>query len=253
MERPIIYIKPEQRVYLSHPQIYISDLCAVCCAETKTEKKVSHIPVHRFKQEEDGRIFVSVLYLVDCITRVIPGAEVRNMGEQDVAVYYKNPQKKQEKMWIQKGKILFIVITCFLGMGVSIMGYNNDVDMAKVFSRLYETFTGTKPAGPTFMELFYSLGLTFGVFLFFNHVPGRKPENELTPVQVQMRIYEQDVNRAFFIGASRKGKEYEAGNIPEPEPENHVPQKNGKRLKTGAAEAAEKKEKESGEKKGDRE
>ena len=222
-------------------------------SDLKTEKKVSHIPVHRFKQEEDGRIFVSVLYLVDCITRVIPGAEVRNMGEQDVAVYYKNPQKKQEKMWIQKGKILFIVITCFLGMGVSIMGYNNDVDMAKVFSRLYETFTGTKPAGPTFMELFYSLGLTFGVFLFFNHVPGRKPENELTPVQVQMRIYEQDVNRAFFIGASRKGKEYEAGNIPEPEPENHVPQKNGKRLKTGAADDAEKKEKESGEKKGDRE
>ena len=68
-----------------------------------------------------------------------------------------------------------------------------------------------------------------------------------------MRIYEQDVNRAFFIGASRKGKEYEAGNIPEPEPENHVPQKNGKRLKTGAADDAEKKEKESGEKKGDRE
>ena len=196
---------------------------------------------------------MSVLYLVDCITRVIPGAEVRNMGEQDMAVYYKNPQKKQEKMWIQKGKILFIVITCFLGMGVSIMGYNNDVDMAKVFSQLYETFTGTKPAGPTFMELFYSLGLTFGVFLFFNHVPGRKPENELTPVQVQMRIYEQDVNRAFFIGASRKGKEYEAGNIPEPEPENHVPQKNGKCLKTGAADDAEKKEKESGEKKGDRE
>ena len=39
MERPIIYIKPEQRVYLSHPQIYISDLCAVCCADKKTEKK----------------------------------------------------------------------------------------------------------------------------------------------------------------------------------------------------------------------
>ena len=87
------------------------------------------------------------------------------------------------------------------------MGYNNDVDMVKVFGQLYKVFLGTKPDDPTFVELFYSVGLALGIFLFFNHVPGKKVTNEPTPIQVQMRLYEQDVNRTFLLGASRKGEE----------------------------------------------
>lgn len=99
------------------------------------------------------------------------------------------------------------------GTGITVMGYNNDVDMAKVFGQLYRTFVGQKPDGPTFVELFYSIGLALGVFLFFNHVPGKKVTNEPTPIQVQMRLYEQDVNQTFLLGASRKGEELDvAGN-----------------------------------------
>ena len=87
------------------------------------------------------------------------------------------------------------------------MVYNNDVDMVKVFGQLYKVFLGTKPDDPTFVELFYSVGLALGIFLFFNHVPGKKVTNEPTPIQVQMRLYEQDVNRTFLLGASRKGEE----------------------------------------------
>ena len=87
------------------------------------------------------------------------------------------------------------------------MGYNNDVDMAKVFDQLYLTFTGVEAKGRTSLELFYSIGLTIGIFLFFNHVPGKKVTSEPTPIQVQMRLYEQDVNQTFIIGASRKGEE----------------------------------------------
>ena len=87
------------------------------------------------------------------------------------------------------------------------MGYNNDVDMAKVFEQLYKVFVGRKPDGVTFVELFYSVGLALGIFLFFNHVPGKKVTNEPTPIQVQMRLYEKDVNQTFLLGASRKGEE----------------------------------------------
>ena len=73
--------------------------------------------------------------------------------------------------------------------------------------QLYKVFLGTKPDDPTFVEFFYSVGLALGIFLFFNHVPGKKVTNEPTPIQVQMRLYEQDVNRTFLLGASRKGEE----------------------------------------------
>ena len=133
------------------------------------------------------------------------------MGEEDFVIYYRNPQK-QPSRWLQRGKIALICVTCFLGMGISIMGYNNDVDMSRVFSQLYETFLGIRPTGATFIELFYSIGLTLGVFLFFNHTPGKKVTNEPTPIQVQMRLYERDVNQTFLLGASRKGEELDVSN-----------------------------------------
>lgn len=149
---------------------------------------------------------MSILVLVEAISEMIPAGEIKNMGEQDIIINYKNPGK-EPAVWMQTGKIIFICITCFLGMGISIIGYNNDVEMEQVFAQIYESFLGTKPTGPTFIELFYSIGLTLGVFLFFNHIPGKKVTNEPTPIQVQMRLYERDVNQTFLLGASRKGEE----------------------------------------------
>ena len=204
--RPVIYLKAEQSTYLSHPRVSIGDVCSVYCTENNLEEGLRSIEIYRFDEEKDGRAFLSILVLVREISKKIPEGEVRNVGEKDLIIYYKNPANRESK-WMRRGKILGICITCFLGMGISIMGYNNDVDMAKVFSQLYEVFTGTKADGPTFIELFYSIGLAVGIFLFFNHVPGKKVTNELTPIQVQMRLYEQDVNQSFILGASRKGEE----------------------------------------------
>lgn len=165
----------------------------------------------RTKKKKDG-FFFSILLVIEKISEQIPCGEVRNVGELDMVVYYKS-KNAENKKWVQTAKILFIGATCFFGTGITVMGYNNDVDMAKVFGQLYRTFVGQKPDGPTFVELFYSIGLALGVFLFFNHVPGKKVTNEPTPIQVQMRLYEQDVNQTFLLGASRKGEELDvAGN-----------------------------------------
>lgn len=208
---PVIYIKAEQSTYLNSPDVRIRDICSVYCQDRKLEQKVGGKVIHRFEKEKEGRAFLSVLVLIQAISEVVPAGEVRNVGEQDMVLYYRprggDARQKKKEQWVQRGKIAFVCVTCFLGMGISIMGYNNDVDLSRVFSQLYETFFGTRPAGPTFVELFYSIGLTVGIFLFFDHRSGKRVTNEPTPVQVQMRLYEQQVNQTFILGASRKGEE----------------------------------------------
>lgn len=212
MKIPIIYIQSEQSYYLNHSLVKIKDICSVYCEDNAIEEKIKDIDIYKFQEDKEGRVFLSILFLIQEISKVVPNGEIKNVGEKDLVVYYKNP-KKETKMWIQNIKIFFVCITCFLGMGISIMGYNNDVNMSQVFSQLYETFLGIKTTNPTFLELFYSIGLTSGVFLFFNHTPGKKVTNEPTPIQVQMRLYEKDVNQTFLIGAARKGEELDAGNL----------------------------------------
>lgn len=208
MEKNIIYLKAEQSSYVNHGAIHIGDIASVFCENKGIEKQIRNIVLYEFEEnkEKEGRVFLSILLLIEKISEQIPHGEVRNVGEMDMVVYYRSGEIKSKK-WIQTAKILFICATCFFGAGITVMGYNNDVDMSKVFEQLYQAFLGYKPEGPTYIELFYSVGLAIGIFLFFNHVPGKKVTNEPTPIQVQMRLYEQDVNQTFLLGASRKGEE----------------------------------------------
>ena len=55
----------------------------------------------------------------------------------------------------------------------------------------------------TILELSYSVGIGLGVLLFFNHFGHLKLSDDPTPMQVQMRTYEDDVNQTLIEQAER--------------------------------------------------
>ena len=56
------------------------------------------------------------------------------------------------------------------------------------------------------LELSYSVGLAVGITVFFNHIGGRRITKDPTPIEVEMRVYEQDVNKSLIETADREGK-----------------------------------------------
>ena len=60
--------------------------------------------------------------------------------------------------------------------------------------------------GYSILEVSYSVGLAVGIILFFNHVGGRRLTKDPTPIEVEMRTYETDVNKALIETADREGK-----------------------------------------------
>ena len=97
----------------------------------------------------------------------------------------------------------------FFGTAYSIMSYNGDVGAIDLLQDLYQMFTGTQAsattAGYRFGILFYCVGLFFGMLLFFNHGLNHKKADDPTPLQVQMRLYERDVNDAIVVDSAREG------------------------------------------------
>ena len=60
--------------------------------------------------------------------------------------------------------------------------------------------------GYSILEVSYSIGLALGIVLFFNHVGGRRLTKDPTPIEVEMRVYETEVNKALIETADREGK-----------------------------------------------
>ena len=83
---------------------------------------------------------------------------------------------------------------------------DNDIGINDVFVKVYEMVMGRPGDGYGILELSYCLGLAIGIIVFFNHIGGRRITKDPTPIEVEMRVYEQDVNKALIETADREGK-----------------------------------------------
>lgn len=199
-----IYINAEQNVELQSEDVYVKDIGKMTCSDEHVLAKVKAIKLHRFKSGEPKRQVISLLKVIEEIDKVCPEASVQSIGEPAVMVEYIDVNK--HKGPLQLLKLIFVALVCFFGTAFTIMAFHNDIGINDVFVKIYEMVTGQQGDGYGVLELAYSLGLAIGIIVFFNHIGGRRITKDPTPIEVEMRIYEEDVNKALIETADREGK-----------------------------------------------
>lgn len=204
MAKETLYLKLERNVELQKEDVELKDLGKMYCRDQNLLNRVKTIKVFKMKPEDVGRKVVSVMRLVEMLQTRFDNLEVENIGESEVVVEL--VKTNRYKGAVQVAKICFVSCICFFGAAFTIMAFHNDVGIIKTFERIYEMVTGQLSDGVTVLEISYSIGLALGIIVFFNHVGGRRITKDPTPIEVEMRIYEKDVNEALVETADREGK-----------------------------------------------
>lgn len=204
MTKETLYLKLERNVELQKEDVELKDLGKMYCRDQNLLNRVKTIKVFKMKPEDAGRKVVSVMRLVEMLQTRFDNLEVENIGESEVVVEL--VKTNRYKGAVQVAKICFVSCICFFGAAFTIMAFHNDVGIIKTFERIYEMVTGQLSDGVTVLEISYSIGLALGIIVFFNHVGGRRITKDPTPIEVEMRIYEKDVNEALAETADREGK-----------------------------------------------
>ena len=117
------------------------------------------------------------------------------------------PSRPKSK-WKEYVKAMVVGAVVFFGSAFTIMSFNEDANLSVIFARVYESVSGD-PEGNGWLEVCYSLGLPLGIILFFNHFASAKLSNDPTPLQIQMRQYEQQEDTTIIENAARKGERLE--------------------------------------------
>ena len=86
------------------------------------------------------------------------------------------------------------------------MTFNEDVSVADVFDKVYRLVLGQEKQGGSIIEIFYAIGLPVGILVFYNHFRRKKIKDDPTPIQVEMRKYEKDVDDTYIANCGRGGK-----------------------------------------------
>lgn len=198
-----VYLKCDRNVELQSEDVYLKDLGTVRCSDSVVSAKIKAIKVYHFKKEQ--RCVISVIRLIELMEDTCPEISIEVVGETDVLVEHVTANKyKGWKQWI---KIALVSLVSFFGTAFTIMAFHNDIGIHEVFTEIYKIFMNAEPDGLNILEVSYSIGLALGIIVFFNHIGGRRITKDPTPIEVAMRNYEEDVNKALVETAGREGKE----------------------------------------------
>ncbi len=201
-----VYIKAELSCVVSKKQVTVEDVCQVYGKEKDVTEKIKSVPLVLIDKTEKQKISMSSLYLVRYIMDAVPGVTVINLGVSDLIIEYLPP--KPEKKWLDYLKAGIVGVIVFFGSAFTIMTFNEDASVPDIFSKIYEGVGGSKD-GNGWLEAAYSIGLPLGILLFFNHFATVRLSNDPTPLQIQMRQYEQQEDTTIIENAARKGERLE--------------------------------------------
>lgn len=209
-----VYIKMEQKIQVTKPDVTVADLGTVFCTDKNVQNYVRVLQIYKFSNKcmegrespkNPNRVIISVMQIIRMIQDKYPNYTVINLGEADCVVELVKVSKyKGMRVWI---KVVLVCFICFFGTAFTIMAFHNDIGITGVFSQFYENITGTQSNGFTVLEWSYTVGLAAGMCIFFNHIGGRRITKDPTPIEVEMRIYEDEVNRALIATSEREGTE----------------------------------------------
>ena len=208
-EGKTLYIKGDRDVEVTKPDVTLGDLLSMECTDKLMLAKIKTLKVIRFKKSGKQRCVVSVLKIISCIHEKFPQADVQNLGETDIIVTYED-QKTPALAW-HIIKTVFVAAVTFFGAAFSIMAFNNDVDVMKLFGQIYELVTGQEAGGFSILEIAYSVGVAAGILIFFNHFGKKRFTVDPTPMEIQMRLYENDIQTTLIENSERRGEEMDVG------------------------------------------
>ena len=199
-----IYIKPDKKiqVYKTGP-VHIKDIAEIY-AEKNLKKHIENIKIANIKENKNKCYIVSVIDVINSIDKALPGNTINNVGEMDTIIEF-SKQKKKNKLWLYS-KLLFVALVLFAGSATAIMSLHSDAQMSTVFENYYYIFFGERIENPAVINLPYALGLAVGIIVFFNHFGNKKLTSDPTPIEVELSVYEDDVNTNIIDTLNKEKK-----------------------------------------------
>ena len=204
MSDKTIYLKMDAKVKLSTDVVRIGDLGKIYCKENTVVNKVKTLQVYRMQKSDHNRCVIGILKVIELIQQEYPNYAIDIVGETE-SIVEQISGKAKLPLW-DYVKIAFVSAICFFGTMYTIMSYHNEINIIDLFDKTYTLVTGMETDGFTALETAYSIGLSLGIIIFYNHIGKRKLTPDPSPVTVEMRTYEDDVNRSLVELANREEK-----------------------------------------------
>ncbi len=186
---PCLYIRLRRRARVRKNQVVRLGDIAQIIVEPEYERKLKELEIFAPDQEDGNRVLIDMMLIVSKVKGAFPGLQIEHFGEPHVLLEIYTFSRPPNLILIA-----FAWLLLFIGSGLAIMNFHADVSMLAVHRRIYELLTGKTVEHPLLLQIPYSIGIGVGMVIFFNHLFKKKFNEEPSPLEVEMFMYQENVN-----------------------------------------------------------
>lgn len=185
----IVYIKLKKKVQAKMDQrILLQDIAEIVADQN--QKELETLPIIQLTSQYGTYAVIEAMQVLRMVKASFPELQIQILGSVHTII------ERSAKARIHK-KLLVVLVWIFLftGSGLAIMNFHTDVSMKKVHDRIYFLVTGERVEGSLLLQIPYSLGIGIGMILFFNHLFKRRFNEEPSPMELEMYLYQDAIDQ----------------------------------------------------------
>jgi len=186
-----VYMKMRHRVQV-YPDatVSIGDIAQIMTSSDYLYHVIKNRVVYRVRKSDKNFVVIDAMKVIDEIMRFNPAIDIQMVGPAQTIVEVVYKKKRLSVIYFA-----LIWLLLFVGSGLAIMNFHEDVSMQEVHQKLYTLITGETEEKPLLFQIPYSIGLAIGMILFFNHVFRKRINEEPSPLEVEMFNYQMSLDQ----------------------------------------------------------
>lgn len=195
-----LYLRLKNKLDVQPGQsLCLEDVAQVLVADT--HRDVLRLEIYTVPRDEH-LVVLDVMDIMQKVVRHNPQLQIEALGNEEIILEVKQKGRSPSRI------ALFLVwMVLFVGSGLAIMNFHTDVSMLEVHQRIHYLITGETTERPLWIQIPYSFGIGLGMVLFFNHVFRRRFNEEPTPLEVEMNLYQENVDQYIKQHEHSKGRQ----------------------------------------------
>lgn len=196
-----IYIRLRHKFVVKMDENVTVGKTAQIVATEDVKKKLSEVVIHHVTPEDQSTIVIDVMRVISVIYQYYPEADIQTIGPSQTILEVQYKKRLFRPLFFG-----LVWVLLFIGSGLAIMNFHEDVSMGTVHQKIYYLVTGHFKEKPLMLQIPYSLGLGVGMVLFFNHLFKKQFNEEPSPLEVEMFNYQQDLDRYVIMNENKKNE-----------------------------------------------
>ncbi|MGG3891820.1 stage V sporulation protein AA [Metabacillus fastidiosus] len=184
-----LYLRLRHRIQASPNEVITIGKIAQVVGNREWAEQIKKIIVRHVNSSDKNIVVLDVMAVVNEIHKLDEEINVQTIGPSQTII-----EVVYEKKKISPFLFGIVWLLLFVGSGLAIMNFHEDVSMQQVHTRIYKMITGETNEQPLLLQIPYSIGLGLGMILFFNHLFKKRFNEEPSPLEVEMFNYQMDLD-----------------------------------------------------------